>query len=143
MTEWEDDDFGMEYFKFHPATHTVASLYDDNVEVGYLKIFCDTIEPYINLWNKKRKKVRVQEIRSIVDTPYTSDSIIPSDNLWLDMGARLFNTIKGFCVNKKVVTLRIIKIKGNKSKFDVTYFADEYKMTTQKSVASKKKVSQK
>lgn len=140
--EWQDDDFGQEYAKFSPADQIDSVLYDDTVEVLYIEPNYDSIKPYINQWNKKRKKIDVGIIRRCINTPFKSDNIANESGVCLDMGARLYNAIR-MIIKEKPKYLKILKISNPKDKFDVQYYASEYKLIGQQKIAPKKKTTKK
>jgi len=135
--EWDDNDFGTEFLKFQELDIGLAQLYDSNTTVIFIEPFYDTLVSYTNSWNKKRKKMRVHKINRHINTPFDSDEVEFNDNLYLDMGARLFNCIREHA-KKGTKYLRILKFTGNKSRFDVTYAATEYKLSKQKKLPTQK-----
>lgn len=139
---WEDVDFGVEFFKIDKVDIENQPLYDDQVFSAYIEPFYDTLTDYQNNWNKKRKRMRVYEIRRAFNTPYVADVVVSNDMLWLDMGARLFNAIKPFAM-KKTKYLHIMKLVGKRSKFDVQYHVSEYKLQKQKKIDEPSKKTKK
>ncbi len=127
MSEWDDDEFGVEYYKFNNkyVDKVLESLYD-YCRVAYLEIDWDSIRTEQNDWNKKRKRVNVQEIILADFTPEDKDKIIENNNLVLDMGARLFNEIKRFAKDKPTY-LKIVQVYNPRDKFDTFYHASVYK----------------
>ena len=135
---WMDDDFGQEFIKFQVADKLESELYDNEVSVIYIKPDYNSIKSYVNQWNKNRKKIQVDTIRRCINTPYDSDEIIDGNNVFLDMGARLFNTIKSHATTGTDY-LKVLKISNPNDKFDVQYYASTYKLVVQKKVATKSK----
>lgn len=133
---WEDDDFGIEYAKFVKATLLDDSLCTENTDVLYAEILWDTIDDYTNQWNKNRKKVRINPITLSDRTPYESDIVHVNENLWLDMGSRLFNALKVHA-NKKPKYVKILKDSNPRDKFDVQYNVIPYKLKIQKTIKKK------
>lgn len=128
---WDDNDFGMEYAKFTKATILDDTLATDDSEVLYCQVLWDTIEKYKNNWNKNRMKVRVNPIRLCRNTPYASDEVDEKENLWLDMGARLYGELKKLA-DKRPKYIKILKESNPRDKFDTWYKAREYKLVEQK-----------
>lgn len=139
---WDDDDFCVEYAKFREAKLTdniVLSDYDDDVSVLYCEPFYKTLMDYDNRWNKRRKKLRVFPISISNGTPHKEDTIDMNENIWLDMGARLFNQMKEARKNKwKYV--KILRIASRTDKFDVSFYASQYKLKVQKNIDTSKGV---
>jgi len=137
LDEWEDDSFGIEYAKFVKADLSDTSLYDDNVDVLYCKPDYESITSYINQWNKSRKRISIKRIKRSFNTPLDSDMILEDGNLHLDMGARLYNTMKS-AYGMKWKYLKILKISNPNDKFDVHYYTSEYKLVITKKLTAKK-----
>ncbi len=137
LDEWDDDDFGIEYAKFKEADPVDSALYDDNVDVLYCVPDYESITSYINMWNKSRKRIRIKTIIRAFGTPYDSDRIEDDGNLHLDMGARLYNSLK-LAHSEKYKFLKIIKISNPNDKFDVHYYASQYNLVEQTKLVSKK-----
>lgn len=135
-TEWEDDDFGQEYIKFRQSNQFNCANPSPNLFVLFLKPDYSSIISYENDWRKKRKRVRVQEIRIMAGTPYTEDLISDNSNLWLDMGARLYQVIKK-CYKEKWTFIQVIKSTNAMDKFDVWYDAFQYKIQKQTKITKK------
>lgn len=135
---WDDSDFGIEYAKFEKATLLDSAMTTENTYVLYCEILWDTIDDYTNQWNKKRKKVRVNPIILSDRTPYISDEVRLNENLYLDMGSRLFSCLKELA-KKKPKYVKIIKEINPRNKFDVDYTATSYKLKIQKDLASNTK----
>ena len=131
---WDDDEFGLEYAKFREANmldSIILSDYDGKVSVLYCEPLYNTLDDYENRWGKKRKKLRVYPIKIANGTAYKSDQIDYNENIWLDMGSRLFNQMKEAKRNKwKYV--KIMRIASLTDKFDVEFYATKYNIKTQK-----------
>ncbi len=127
MSDWDDDNYGQEFYKFEKTETEFDSIYEDYA-VGYLKIYWDSITEFTNQWNKRRKRVRVEEIRRAKNTPSKDDQVIPNPNLWLDMGSRLYNEVRKYA-SKKPRYLRILKVNNPNNKFDVVYYSKPYVAT--------------
>ena len=139
---WNDDDFGIEYAKFKDADIQDSALYDDNLEVLYIEPLYSTIKNYTNLWNKRRKMIRVNTVELCDKTPYDSDVVVKNNNLYLDMGARLFNVVKKAKENNwKYV--KILKTSNPVDVFDTHYYISEYKLKNQQKVSDKKPTKKK
>lgn len=69
-------------------------------------------------------------------TPYSEDRIIPHDDLWLDMGARLFRVMKE-AKEKKYRYIMLTKTTNPMDKFDTWYNVCEYKMQKQTKLTKK------
>lgn len=125
---WEDDNFGSEFIKFRQTVKmdNFFSTVSPNHFVIYIKPIYDSIVDYENAWRKKRKKIRVREI-ILAQKEELSDDISRNENLWLDMGARLFNCLKEHAI-KKTKYLVITKSINPLDKFDTWYEAKEYKI---------------
>lgn len=137
---WDDSDFGNEFIKFKKSTvmdDIEVLLGNYGSEIIYIKIFWDDIIDYKNIWNKNRKKVRVNEIRLCQGTPFESDEVIQNSNLYLDMGSRLFNEIRTHS-EKKPDFLKIIKYVNPMDRFDTWYRVFEYKLKKQMKVSTTK-----
>ena len=131
---WEDEDYGHEFANFKEASFADNPFdYDGQVTVLYCEILYDTLNDYINRWNKNRKKVRINNIVLAAGTPYDSDFVRSDGIIWLDMGARLFNAVKK-AKDNKWSTVKILKISNPKDKFDVQYYISEYKLKEQKTL---------
>jgi len=138
---WDDDDFGVEFAIFTDAPYEEQLLYNEKVSVLYVRPYYESITDYINAWNKRRKRIKIDLIRLCKDTPYESDEVLEPSNTCLDMGARLFNAMKQARA-KKWDYVKIIKLSG-KDKFDVTYYVEQYKLQTQKKLTDTKKTKSK
>jgi hypothetical protein len=133
---WEDDTFDIEYASFQKATNDDVALLSPNQTVGYFRIHWDSVQDYVNTWNKKRKRVMVNKIDRYPEGLRRNDDINEYD-LWLDMGARLFKELKKHAPNKPKY-LRIIKDSNPLDKFDTWYHAYVYKLVKFKTVTPKK-----
>jgi hypothetical protein len=133
---WEDDDFGQEFYKIEETSAELDSLYE-NAKYGAMEVFWKTIQDFTNAWNKKRKRVRVQKVRVCKGTPHERDEVISNDNLYLDMGARLFNAVKKLA-KKHPRFIKVVKITNPANKFDVQYYAEPYKLVVKKQIPVEK-----
>lgn len=130
---WNDEDFGKEFIIFSRADMEDTSMYDEDVSVIYIEAFYETISDITNRWNKARKHILVNKIVRCFGTPNDSDSIQNHASLYLDMGARLYNCMKQAYENGwKYV--KVLKISNSRNKFDVQYYASEYKLIVQKNL---------
>lgn len=135
---WNDEEFGKEFAKFNPADISDSTLYEGNISVIYCKPDYKSIVEITNQWNKRRKQIAIYPIRRAFNTPYESDEIMNNSNLFLDMGARLYNAMKEANM-KNYKYIKILKIASPVDKFDVQYYATEYKLITQKKLSTGKK----
>lgn len=133
---WDDNDFGVEYAKFTKAYIDDDPLCTEDTTVLYCKVHWNTITDYVNSWNKKRKKVRIERILLCKNTPYDEDKIEENDNLWLDMGSRLFNCLKNL-KSDKPSCVKIIKNSNPRDRFDTWYVAGNYKLSKQAKISKK------
>jgi len=135
---WDDDDFGNEFAKFKRAgLFDTIDDYDGNTDVLYCEILYSTLKDYTSQWNKNRKKVQVYTITRCDGSPLDSDVVNYVEGIWLDMGARLFRVVKA-CKTEKWKYVKILKISNPNDKFDVQYYASQYKLITQKTIDAKK-----
>lgn len=142
---WDDDSFGNEYVKFSGNDGDVLTtdIFSDHTVYSIVgRIYWDTIEDYVNVWNKQRKKVRFDYVRRCINTPYNSDEVIENPNLYLDMGARLYNEIRKHR-EKKPKFVQINKYENPRDKFDTWYIVMPYKFVAQKKVSTSKTKSNK
>jgi hypothetical protein len=135
-TEWEDDDFGQEFIKFRESNQFNCVSHSPNTTVLFIRPDYSSILPYENQWRKKRKKIRVQEIRIMAGTPNIEDQIISDGDVWLDMGARLYKAVKEAFKNKWDC-IQLVKRSNPMDKFDVWYAVNEYKIQKQKTIPKK------
>lgn len=135
---WDDLDYGQEFAKFREANIDDDVLSTENTEVMYIQVLWDTIEKTKNMWNKNRMRVRVNPIRLCRRTPYSSDEVIEQPNLYLDMGARLYNELKKLA-DKKPKYVKIIRDLNPRDKFDTWYKATPYKLVIQEKSSNQKK----
>jgi hypothetical protein len=134
---WDDDDFEIEYAKFKKADLSDDAMCTHNTHVLYCEVLWNTIDDYRNQWNKKRKKVRVNPIILAKNTPREDDFVDIIDNLYLDMGSRLFTAMKKVA-DKKPKYVKILKEIDPNDKFDVRYEVFQYKLSIQKQITKSK-----
>ena len=140
--EWNDEEFGLEFIKFDRASQNDSVLYDGNTEVLYIKPIYESITTFTNQWNKKRKRICIYRVILAENTPYESDTILNHENLVLDMGARLYNALK-IAHEHNWNCIKILKVSNPNDKFDVQYYASEYKLKLQKKITPSKQPSKK
>lgn len=134
--DW-DEDYGDEFISFKDGTQADMTIYSPNRKVLYLEPNWSTLTEYINQWNKTRRKMKVFEILPHFKSPLAYDEIKTLDNIWLDMGARLYKAVLPFA-KKGTKYIRIIKDANPIDKFDTWYTVFIYKPTHQKTLPKKK-----
>lgn len=132
-----DDDYGFEFVKFKPTSMLDTPNPSPNLFVIYIKPIWDTLSEYVNQWGKTRRKLMVKTISRSVESPLDNDSVNDVDNLWLDMGARLYKALLPFA-KKAEKYLKVLKSVNPLDKFDTWYTATSYSFVIQKALPVKK-----
>lgn len=133
-----DDSEFIEIIKFDDPIDGESILFDDVFTV-YIQPDWNSLEEFVNLWNKKRHRIKCNKIKVYPKGIKVAPEVDKNITYHLDIGKRLLKALKEKSKDKP----KYIKILRVGKGFDTIYYVEEYKFPASQTKTTPKKQTKK